>query len=77
MPKDGKKIIIGAGLLVAVTGVVLLAKKKPSIPPEDIVLSDLQIEPSEVYVGEPVSISVVATNIGGEVGSYEVTLEVL
>lgn len=76
MAKDGKKIAIGAGLLAAVTGVVLLVKKKP-IPPEDIVLSDLQIEPSEVYVGETVSISVVATNIGGEVGSYEVSLEVL
>lgn len=77
MPKDGKKIAIGAGLLAAVAGVVLLSQKKPPIPPEDIVLSNLQIEPSEVYVGEPVEISVVATNIGDAVGSFEVNLEVL
>jgi len=77
--KDKKKAVaVGVGLvLVAVAGAVVLAKKKPPIPPENIVLSNLTISPSEVYVGDPVSISVVATNIGGTAGSYEITCEVI
>ncbi|GAI61731.1 unnamed protein product, partial [marine sediment metagenome] len=48
----------------------------PAPPLAEIVLSDLTIEPSEVYVGEPVTITVTATNVGGMAGSYEVTCEV-
>lgn len=77
MPKDGRKIAIGVGLVAAVGGIILLtAAKKPPIPPENIILSDLVISPTEVYVGEPVSISVIATNIGETVGSYEIICEV-
>ena len=47
------------------------------VPEAEFVVSDLVIEPSEVYVGEPVSISVVVTNIGNKAGSYEVNCEVL
>ena len=74
-----KKVGIGIGIaaLLAGLGAFLLMKRKPPIPPEDIVLSNLIISPGEVYVGEPVSISVVATNIGGTAGSYEITCEVL
>jgi len=45
--------------------------------PADFTVSDLIIEPTEVYVGETVSISVVVTNVGGKAGSYEVTCEVV
>jgi len=76
--KDKKKAVaVGVGVgLVAIAGAVVLAKKKPPIPPENIVLSNLIISPSEVYVGDPVSISVVATNIGVTAGSCEITCEV-
>ena len=77
MPKDGRKIVIGVGLAAVGAGAILLLTKKPSIPPEDITISDLSIEPSEVLVGEPVSISVVASNIGESAGSYEVNCEVV
>ena len=39
-------------------------------------VTNLLIEPAEVYVGETVTISVVVTNVGGKTGSYEVVLEV-
>jgi PKD repeat protein len=39
-------------------------------------LSDLSITPAEVLVGREVAISVKVTNIGGETGSYMVTLKV-
>jgi len=47
------------------------------VPEAEFVVSDLVIDPTEVYVGEPVSISVVVTNVGNKAGSYEVTCEVL
>jgi len=78
MAKDGKKIAIGVGLIAAVGGIILLtAAKKPPIPPDNIILSDLIVAPRAVFVGEPVSIRVVATNIGEMAGSYEVTAEVI
>lgn len=45
--------------------------------PAEFVVSDLVIEPAEAYIGEPVSISVTVTNIGGTAGSYEVNCEVV
>ncbi|MBA7611715.1 hypothetical protein ES703_18944 [subsurface metagenome] len=39
-------------------------------------VTDLLISPSEVYIGEPVTISVLVTNVGGERGTKTVTLEV-
>lgn len=80
MVKDGKKAAIGLGIVGIITTAVIFvtkAKAAPPIPPENIILSDLTVIPSEVYVGEPVSISVVATNIGGTTGSYEITCEVI
>jgi len=47
------------------------------VPEAEFVVSDLVIDPTEVYVGESVSISVVVTNVGNKAGSYEVTLEVI
>ena len=72
-----KGTVIGLGLGVIVIGALALAARKPPIPPENIILSDLVISPTEVYVGEPVSISVIATNIGETAGSYKVTCEVV
>lgn len=42
----------------------------------EFAVTDLLISPGEVYVGEPVEISVLVTNIGGERGTKTVTLEV-
>lgn len=75
MPKDGRKVAVGAGLVAIGVGAFLLLKK-PALAAEDIVISDLLIEPSEVYVGEPVTISLVATNVGETAGSYEVNCEI-
>ena len=46
------------------------------VPEAEFVVSDLVISPPEVYVGEPVEISVLITNTGGVAGSYEVVCEV-
>jgi len=43
-------------------------------PVADIRVEDLIISPAQVYVGEPVTISCVVTNIGSEAGTYTVTL---
>ena len=42
----------------------------------EFVVSDLIIEPAQVQVGEPVTVSVVVTNIGEARGTCSVTLEV-
>ena len=47
------------------------------VPVAEFVVSNLVIEPSEVYVGEPVEISVTVTNTGGLAGSDEIVCEVL
>ena len=78
MAKDGKKAAIGLGVIGAtVLGLWALTRKAEAIPPADIVLSDLVIEPSEVYVGEQVTISATTTNIGEIAGSYEIMCEVI
>ncbi len=46
------------------------------VPAAEFVVSDLVISPSEVYIGEPVTISVIVTNVGGVRGSKTITLEV-
>ena len=44
--------------------------------PAEFVVSDLVITPPTVYVGEPVTISVLVTNVGGTTGTATITLEV-
>lgn len=57
---------------------VLLETNSPSCPgPGEFVVTDLLIEPATVNVGEPVAISVLVTNVGGERGTKTVTLEVI
>ena len=46
-----------------------------SLPPE-FEVSNLIISPTQVYVGEPVTISVTVTNVGGTRGTAIITLEV-
>ena len=57
-----------------VTGAVLLRKKERY--PENIVLSDLQIVPPEVEVGDTVEISCTAYNAGAERATRKIELEV-
>lgn len=64
------------GYTVSVDGLVGSFVAHP-IPEARFVVSDLVIDPAEVYVGEPVSISVVVTNVGDVAGSYEVVCEVI
>ena len=67
------------GIIGGATAVLLayLATRKAVAPAEgEFILSDLVIEPSEVEVGDPVSISCIATNIGEQRGSRNITLEV-
>ena len=76
--RDKEKAVLAVGVLGLVGGTIYFATKAkaaPPVPPEDIVISSLIIEPGTVYVGEPVSISVTATNIGEAAGSHEVTCE--
>lgn len=47
-----------------------------TVPVADIRVEDLDISPTEVYVGEPVIISVRATNYGGAAGSKVITCNV-
>jgi len=48
----------------------------PPVPPAAFTVSHLSISPSEVYIGERVSIRLIVANTGGESGSYEVTLKI-
>lgn len=81
MARDGRKALIVVGVGGAMVGLVLALTRKaeagPPIPPANIVLSNLTIEPGAVYVGNPVSIGVLVTNIGGTAGSYEIICEVI
>ncbi len=45
-----------------------------TLPEAELSVSNLVISPTEVYVGEPVTISCKVTNIGAEAGSYTVHL---
>lgn len=78
MMKTGEKVALGIGGGIAATAIVIgiaKAQKPPPISPADIILSDLLIRPQEGLPGEIVVISVVATNVGEERGSYTVQLE--
>jgi len=47
------------------------------IPGAEFVVSNLVIDPTEVYIGEQVFISVVVTNVGTVAGTYETNCEVV
>ena len=46
----------------------------PLNPPADFQISDLTVTPAEVKAGEEVTVSVKVTNIGGQSGSYTLSL---
>ncbi|MBA7482143.1 hypothetical protein ES707_17625 [subsurface metagenome] len=46
------------------------------VPVAEFEVTDLVIEPTGVYVGETVSVSVRVTNVGNLAGSYEIVCEV-
>lgn len=50
----------------------------PVIPviPAEFIVSDLTVSPTEVNIGERVSISLIVANTGGQLGSYKVTLKI-
>ncbi|HUV52892.1 MAG TPA: carboxypeptidase regulatory-like domain-containing protein [Dehalococcoidia bacterium] len=73
------KVVFGTGLgALALWGLarVVKAKPKPPLPPANIVVSNLLISPTEVEVGQDVTVSVDVTNIGQTAGSYTVVAEV-
>lgn len=75
-----KKIARGVGALAAVTVIILIIKSVragPPLEPADVVLSNLEIVPAEVFIGGQVTIKVTASNIGDAAGSYEVICEVV
>ena len=72
-------LLIGTGLLATAVGLAIYGLAhgaESSLPPESVVLYDLVIEPAQVFVGEPVSISVIITNMSEEAGTYNVICEV-
>ena len=75
--KTVEKVAIGGAMVLAAAAIIWTLAAKPPIPPEHIVVSDLTIEPSQPFVGEAVTISVVVSNVGEQAGSYEVVCEVL
>ena len=64
-------------ILGLVAGGFYLFTRKAEAHPEDIMLSGLVIIPSEVYVGQLVSISLTATNMGSEIATKELNCEVI
>lgn len=64
------------GYTVSVDGLTGSFVAHPA-PEAEFTVTDLVIDPAEVYIGEPVSISVVVTNVGNKAGSYEVNCEVV
>ena len=69
--KAGIAVVVGTAV---VTGAVLLRKKEKF--PENIILSDLEIIPLEVEIGETVEISCMAYNEGSEKATKNIELEV-
>jgi len=76
MPIEQKKehnIVAGIILaVVTIAGISRLGKSRPTLSPDDVQLSNLVIDPTEVYVGQELSISVDVTNISKATGSYTV-----
>jgi len=71
-----QKVVGAAGIVLALV-LFLKGRGAAQLSPADIQISDLVILPQEVQVGQPVTISVNATNIGETAGSYEIILEVV
>ena len=75
MKNTGKAAIV-IGTIGTGIGVLLLLGRKAEVQPGNIILGSLTISPAEVYIGERVEISVMATNIGEETATREIVCEV-
>jgi len=74
----GQKVGVGAVITALITTIVAVVKAKAAPPVEgEFTVTDLIIEPTTVNVGDPVTISVLVTNVGAEIGTKTVTLEVI
>lgn len=78
MVKREKAIAVGVGV-AALAGLtyILTREKVAEAHPENIILSDLLVSPRAVHIGEPVEISVIATNIGAEKATKQIICEVV
>lgn len=74
MKPETEKALKGLGILAGLFGFGWLASKVFAAP--GIKLSNLIIDPSQVYIGETVTISVTVTNVGTATGSREIVCEV-
>lgn len=72
------KAVVAGGIVTGLIGVgyLIFGRKLPELPPANVVLSDLVISPAELYLGQSVTISVTATNIGETKGTATITCEV-
>jgi len=70
VPQVAKSYAVSADGLIG----SFIAREEPGA---EFIVSDLLIEPAEVYVGDTVTISVTVTNVGDVAGSYEVNCEVI
>lgn len=70
----GKTIAVGS--IIGGISALIIATTRARAEPEDIVISDLSIFPQVVYVGDPVEITVIVTNIGEQPADYQVRCEV-
>jgi len=74
--KNGKKAAIGLGLIAAI-GMIYAATRAKAVPPEaEFKVSNLIISPTEVQIGQPVTISCTISNVGTQAGTYTVVCEV-
>jgi len=72
MKGKGKAVLVGGGLGLVGLAAYLLTRKVEAAPEFEV--SDLVILPSEVGIGQVVTISVTVENISSEAGSYTVKL---
>jgi len=75
--KNSNKAILATGVIGTGVAFLFLIGRGAEAHPEDIILSDLVISPSKQYVGEPVTISLIATNTGEEKATREIVCEVI
>jgi len=61
-------------LLFSLLTLVSLGTPPPLPKPPEFNITDLKISPSEVWIGQPVTISVKVANVGEAAGSYPVVL---
>ena len=71
-----RAVVLGLTVAGGLGYVLYRLTRPPALAPADIVVSDLVISPPEVYLGEVVTISVLARNIGQVAGTATITCEV-